>query len=154
MKQSLARLVDVILRRIEEQPDSPQSEKGLRSWLVRQGYAKRDIDAAMKLVLPRFQEYMDGGPPFRPTSVRALSPSEEHKLTGEARAALLRLEFYELVSPYERETILDRLNHFDGPVGMEELDYLLSWLVCGARDYESQQTIYGVLEGDGHTTLH
>jgi len=33
------------------------------------------------------------------------------------------------------------------------LDYLLSWVVCGGRDVESQQTIFSVLEGDGGT-LH
>ena len=50
MKQSLIELVDVILRRIQEQPERAKSESGLRKWLAGQGYKKRDIDAAMKLV--------------------------------------------------------------------------------------------------------
>jgi hypothetical protein len=43
------------------------------------------------------------------------------------------------------------LGHFEGEVGLEELDYLLSWLVCGGRDVEFQQTVANVLEGRGDT---
>ena len=147
MKQSLMKLVDVILRKMEEQPEVRQSESGLRSWLAGEGYSKRDIDAAMKLVGPRFrpQVRMED---YRPGPVRALSIFEEQKMSPEARSAFARLEFYGLIDPYEREMILDRLGHFDGEVGLEELDYLLSWVVCSARDYESQHTIYNVLEGE------
>ena len=69
----------------------------------------------------------------------------------EARDALSRLEFYSLISPQERETILENVVQFDGRVGLDELDYLLSWIVCGNRDFESQQTIYSVMEGQADT---
>lgn len=152
MKQSLVKLVDVILRRIEEHPGTQVSESGIRSWLAGQGYNKRDIDAALKLVRPcmagelRVQAHS-------PTTGRMFSAIEEYKLTTEARDALVRLELYDLISHQEREMILDRLNHFEGEVGLGELDYLLSWVVCGGRDVESQQTIFNVLEGQGDT-LH
>ncbi len=155
MKQTLVKLVDVILRRIEEHPETRQNEGRIRSWLLRQGYNKRDIDAAIKLVRPKLAKSggpLDNRPPhgaYRPTPVRRLLPFEEQKLTSEAQAALARLEQFELLSVHERELILDRLNHFDGPVGLEELDYLLSWLICSGRDYESQHTIYTVFEGEG-----
>ena len=153
MKPSLVKLVDVILRKIEEHPAGAQvSESGIRSWLVRQGYNKREIDAALKLVRPCLE------PDHRiiqhsPVSARVLSALEEYKLTAEARDALVRLELYQLIDPQEREMILDRLNHFDSEVGIEELDYLLSWVVCGGRDVESQQTILNVLERQADT-LH
>jgi uncharacterized protein Smg (DUF494 family) len=153
MKPSLVKLVDVILRKIEEHPAGAQvSESGIRSWLVRQGYNKREIDAALKLVRPCFE------PDHRvvrhsPVSARILSALEEYKLTSEARDALVRLELYQLIDPQEREMILDRLNHFEGEVGLEEMDYLLSWVVCGGRDVESQQTILNVLERQADT-LH
>ena len=54
MKQSLTKLVDVILQKLAEQPDTASTEPGLRSWLKRQGYATRDIDAALKMVDPKF----------------------------------------------------------------------------------------------------
>jgi uncharacterized protein Smg (DUF494 family) len=149
MKHSLTKLVDVILRRIQENPEATPSEKGLRTWLARQGYDKRDIDAAMKLVVPRFAGAPMNEQPHM--TVRMLSAYEEYKLSIEARNALVRLEVYGLLSPYEREMVLDYLNHYEGEVGLEELDYLLSWMVCSNRDVEFQQTFYNVFEGKGDT---
>lgn len=151
MKSSLVELVDVIVRRIQEHPDARPTEKGLRTWLRRQGYTKRDIDAALKLVGRHFSVLpTDAG---RATTVRMYSAYEEYKLSPQARQALTRLEVYGLLEPYEREMILDYANHFEGHVDIEELDYLLSWMVCSNRDVECQQTFYSVFEGKGET-LH
>ena len=154
MKHSVTDIVDVILRRLEEHPEALPSEKGLRSWLSRQGFNKREIDAAMKLVKPGF---ICAPHPMAQTqtqnSVRMLSIIEEYKLTPEARNALARLELYGLLDPYDREMILDYLNHFDGEVGLDELDYLLSWMICSGRDVAYQQTLFDVFEGK-KDTLH
>ncbi|MCC6143316.1 MAG: DUF494 family protein [Candidatus Hydrogenedentes bacterium] len=152
MKAPLNELVNEILQRLEEHPERAPSESGIRSWLVRQGYNQRDIDAAMRIMRPRFasaRPLTSRGP----AAVRQLSPYEEYKLAPEARDALARLELYELIDPFEREMILERLNQFDGEVGLEELDYLLSWLLYSTRDVETQQTIYNVFEGN-RDTLH
>ncbi|HPO14656.1 MAG TPA: DUF494 family protein [Candidatus Hydrogenedentes bacterium] len=151
MKAQLVELVGVILRRIEEQPGIPPSESRMRSWLVRQGYNKRDIDAAIKMVWERI---ISASPVTRriPGAVRQLSNYEAQKLSREAREALARLDLYELMDPMEREMLLDRLGQFEGEVGMEDLDYLLSWILCSTRDVESQQTIFNVFEGS--RTLH
>lgn len=146
MKPSVTELVSVILAKIRENPGEPQSENGLRSWLRLQGYNKRDIDAAIKLVRPRFVARPRVAE-YRPGSVRSLSLLEEHKLTPEARDALARLDMYELIDPFEREMILDRMHQFEGVVGLQELDYLVSWIVCGGRDVEFQQAISQVLDG-------
>lgn len=172
MKNSLVELVNVIVRRIQAHPDAPPSEKVLRSWLTRQGYAKRDIDAAIKLVRPRFSKVLEKGSrrengtdtgfhfaglheslcqPPRCNSVRVLSVHEEYKLTPEAHNALTRLELSGMIDPYEREMIMDYLDHFEGEVGLEEMDYLLSWMVCSGRDVESQQAFFNILEGKGET---
>jgi uncharacterized protein Smg (DUF494 family) len=152
MKHSVTDIVDVILRRLQEHPEALPSEKGLRSWLSRQGYNKREIDAAIKLVKPGFPSVPH---PMTPTqtqsSVRLLSILEEYKLTPEARNALARLELYGLLDPYDREMILDYLNHMDGEVGLDELDYLLSWMVCSGRDVAYQQTLFDVFEGKKDT---
>jgi len=152
MKHSVTDIVDVILRRLQEHPEALPSEKGLRSWLSRQGYNKREIDAAIKLVKPGFPSVPH---PITPTqtqsSVRLLSILEEYKLTPEARNALARLEIYGLLDPYDREMILDYLNHLDGEVGLDELDYLLSWMVCSGRDVAYQQTLFDVFEGKKDT---
>ncbi len=152
MKQSLLKLVDVILRKMDEHPDAPQSETVIRSWLRRQGYNKRDIDAAIRMVGPRFQA-RPRIEEYRVRAVRTLAVYEEFKLSDEARDALFRLDRYGLLDPFEREMIFDRLGHFEGVVGLDELDYLLASVVYGGRDVESQQTMFNVLEGPGET-LH
>lgn len=152
MKQALSELINVILQRLEEHPETSPSETGMRSWLAGQGYKKRDIDAAMRLVgagLAGDQAKANG----RSAGMRHLSNTEAHKLTAEARDALARLDLYGIIEPFEREMILDRVIQMDGVVTMDELDYLLSWLVMGSRDVESQQTVYQVFEGVSGT-LH
>jgi len=150
MKHSLIELVDVIIRQIQDRPEGPPSETTLRTWLVRQGYTAREIDAAMKLVGPRVSQ-LPSQTGRAPTTVRLLSPFEEAKLSPEARHSLARLELYGLLDSYEREMVLDYLNHAEGVVGLDELDYLLSWMVCGNRDVGFQETFYTVLEGKGDT---
>ena len=152
MKQALTELIDVILQRLEEHPDAPPTEHGIRSWLTGQGYNKRDIDAAIRLVGAQFHE-----PVARENRalgvVRQLSTIEAHKLSIEARDALARLELYELIDPYERELILERVAQMEGTVSLEDLEYLLSWFLVGTRDVESQQTLFQVFAGRGGT-LH
>jgi uncharacterized protein Smg (DUF494 family) len=152
MKASLAKLVDVIRQHLEEHTESPPTEKGMRSWLAREGYKKGDIDEALKVMRSQF-----GGAhrvsERHPGSVRQLSNFESHKMTLEAKQALVRLELYELIAPYEREVLLERLSQYEGEVGIEDFDYLLSWVLCSTRDVESQQTVYAVMEGPQHT-LH
>lgn len=150
MKQALTELIDVILQRLEENPDGTPTEKGMRSWLAGQGYNKRDIDAAIRLVGVQFNQ-----PVAREDrvigSVRQLSATESYKLTVEARDALARLELYELIDPYERELILERVSQMEGMVSLEDLEYLLSWFLVGTRDVESQQTLFHVFEGRSGT---
>ena len=152
MKQVLSELINVILQRLEEYPESPPTEHGMRKWLAGQDYKKRDIDAAMRLV---GAELPGDRPEGRRTtgSVRHLSSVESHKLSMEARDALARLELYELIDPFERELVMERIVQMEGQVTLEDLDYLLSWYLMGTRDVETQQTLYQVFEGNGGT-LH
>ncbi len=151
MKQSLTKLVDVILQKLAEHPESGSVEPGLRTWLLREGYAKLDIDAAFKMVGPAIGPAR--GRRSGSATVRHLSDFESYRMLPEVRDALVRLELYELLDPHEREMLLERLDQFEGVVGLHDLDYLLHWLVCPTRDVEHQQTIFNVL--DGHRgTVH
>lgn len=150
MKQSLTKLVSVILQKLQERPDGLASEAGLRTWLLREGYAKNDIDVAMNMVRPRLEagpHVMEGSP----LVTRQLSDYESGKLSREARDALARLEMYDLLDPMERESVLDRIDQFEGEVGLADLDYLIAWLVFPHRDVEHQQAILRVLEGREQT---
>ncbi len=151
MKQSLTKLVDVILRKLAQHPEGGSVEPGLRKWLLREGYAKHDIDAALKMVGPAIGSVR--GRKSGPATIRQLSDYESYRLSPEARDALVRLELYELIDSHEREMLLERLDQFDGVVGLHDLDFLLHWLICPTRDVEHQQTIFNVL--DGHRgTVH
>jgi len=144
MKPSITELVGVILQRLEEYPDTPPSETKMRSWLAGQGYSKRDIDDAIRLIAPRFTKTE---PIHRqPGAVRHLSTFENYKLTPDARNALVRLELSELIESHEREMIMDRLFQFEGEVTLEDLEYLVSWIICTSRDVETQQTVYAVFD--------
>lgn len=151
MKQTLIKLVDAILKQMEEQPELMQSESGIRTWLTQKGFNKRDIEDVLKLVRPRFAHRPPAPASHGRLAVRALSYYEAYKLSPEARDALVRLELSGLIDAYEREMILERLNHIEGEAGMDELDYILSWVVAGTRDYETQKTLYNVFEGQGDT---
>ena len=152
MKQALTELIDVILQRLEEHHDAPPTEHGMRSWLAGQGYNKRDIDAAIRLIGAQFHEPVVQEDRAR-GAMRHLSSIEAYKLTDEARDAIARLELYELLDPYERELILERVAQMEGMVSLEDLEYLLSWFLVGTRDVESQQTLFQVFEGRSGT-LH
>ncbi len=146
MKQTVAELVDVILRRLDERPGTPPTEGGMRNWLAGQGYNKRDIDKAIDVVRPHLAQTSHLVKQI-PGSVRHLSGFEANKLAPEARDALARLDVYELMNPLEREMLMERIVQSEGEVGMEELDYLVSWILCSTRDVESQQTVLDVFEG-------
>jgi len=152
MKAAVAELVSVILQQLEEGAGTAPSEQGIRLWLAKKGYNKRDIDAAMALVAPRFARPHTHAV-HSPTAVRHLSSYEACKLSLEARDALVRLELHELIEPHEREMLLERLGQFEGEVGMDDLDYLLSWIIYSTRDVESAQTIYNVFD-DNPTALN
>lgn len=139
-------LVDVVIQKLQELPEGSFSESRIRSWLSKKGYSNRDIDAAIQAVRPRYAFAHEIAHAV-PTSPRHLSGYESFKLVTEARDALARLDLYQLIDPFERELILERLDQFEGTVGMEELEYLVSWIVCATRDIEHQQTVFSVLNG-------
>lgn len=146
MKEMVAELVSVILQRSQETGVSPAADKNMRSWLSAKGYKKRDIEAAMKVIHSRLQS----GPKTnaRHGAMRQLSAWEYSKMTAEARAALARLDQYEMLSGYEREMLLERVSQMEGEVTIDDLDYLVSWLLCSVRDVETQNTIYQIFEGE------
>lgn len=145
MKPALIKLVDAILRHMEEHPETAPTEYGIRKWLAQQGCTKRDIESAMRILRPRFSA-TSAGAVENPVSTRPLTDTELYKLAPQARDMLARLDAYGLIDPYEREMILERLNHFEGEIGLEELDFLLSWVVYSTRDFETQQTFNRVIE--------
>jgi uncharacterized protein Smg (DUF494 family) len=143
----VAELVGLIVRRVQETPEGRRpSAKSLRAWLKRRGFQKQDIDAALKLALERLE------PVTQPAALqhvpRMLSTYEERKLTPQAREALFRLERYGLITPAEREMVLERLPHVEGTLDPDGLDFLLAWVVYPTRTIAEQQSLMAVLHNE------
>lgn len=147
MKTSIAELITVIKQRLQARPEDKLNDPNLRRWLSRKGYSKGDIDAALRVMHAR------GNAPQRrlPGLVRQLSTHEAIKLSPQVRETLARLDLYEMLDPFTRELVLERLQQMEGEVGMDELDYALSWAYAPARDVESLQTLYNIFDGASET---
>ncbi|HOJ32229.1 MAG TPA: DUF494 family protein [Candidatus Hydrogenedentes bacterium] len=146
MKPFLVKIVDAILRHIEENPHTIHTEKGIRRWLKELGYTKRDIDSALRLLKPHFPNGFSSSVEKQTPVARPLTDLEIQKMRPAARDMLARLEMYGLIDPYLREAILEKVSVFDGTVGVEELEYLLAWLVFSVRDVETQHTFLRVIQ--------
>lgn len=144
MKPPITKLVDKIIRKLQESGGDLPSKAGIRTWLTRQGYASKDVDAAIEVV---GTDWGDSKSADTPLQTRVLSAYESYFLSAEALAALTRLEMYGMISPTERELILDKLDQFDGEMDMAALEYLISTQICAGYDIAHQQMIYQVLDG-------
>lgn len=151
MKVSIAKLVNVILERMATARGKAPTEKAMRTFLLRQGYNRNDIDSAIEIInthLAQKPVYSTQAPP-----VRQLAFYESTKISMEVHQAMTRLELMGLLDPFEREVLLERFIHSEGQADMESLDFALSYVVGTARNAEAQQTMLTVFEGYS-PTLH
>lgn len=145
MKPAITKLVDKIIRKLQESGGDAPSEAGLRIWLRREGHPAKDVDAALAVVRPELSPQPNQG--VAPRSTRVLSPWEAYFLTPEARAALSRLEMYGVIGATEREMILERLDQYDGEVDMSTLEYMLTTQICPGLDVAHQEMVYQIFDG-------
>lgn len=151
MKLSVAKLVNEILEHLVSATGKAPSEKAMRTFLLRRGYNRRDIESAIEFINAHLVE--------RPVysrqslSVRHLAFYESTKITQDAYQAMTRLELMGLLDPMEREVLLERFIHSEGQADMEALDFALSYFIGTARNAETQQTMISVFEGYS-PTLH
>ena len=150
MKTSVVKAVHAVLRQMEETPGALATESKVRSWLARQGFNKRDIEAAIKLMSTRLAGSLSVES-SGPRAIRQFAPFEYARLSADARSALMRLEMNDLIDPMEREMIIERLLHHEGDMDMEALDYLLSAVFGAMRNVEAQNAMFSTLEGFGPT---
>ncbi len=145
MKATVAKLVSYILEHIADKHDKAPSEKAMRSLLARKGYKRRDIDVAFEVINNQLMDkpvLSDAMPPLR-----QLAFYENNKIQQDVHHAMTRLEMMGLIEPIEREMLLERFLHTDGPADMEALDFALSYIICTGHNVEVQQTMLTVFEG-------
>ena len=151
MKVSIAELVNVILERMATTRGKVPTEKAMRTFLLRQGYNRNDIDSAIEIInthLAQKPVYSTLTPPLR-----QLAFYETTKVSMEVHQAMTRLELLGLLDSFEREVLLERFIHSEGQADMESLDFALSYVIGTARNAEAQQTMLTVFEGFS-PTLH
>ena len=144
MKTSITQIIDKIVQKLEENTRDMPYEAGIRSWLRKQGYSAKDVDAAIKEVKPQLDSWNGQ---LLPRHTRVLSPYEAFLLSPAAKSALQRLEMYGLIGVAEREIMLERLEQFEGEIDLGTLEYVLSTQICSGLDVAHQQILYQVLDG-------
>lgn len=151
MKVSIAELVNVILERMATMRGKVPTEKAMRTFLLRQGYNRNDIDSAIEII----NTHLAQKPVYSTltTPMRQLAFYETTKVSMEVHQAMTRLELMGLLDPFEREVLLERFIHSEGQADMESLDFALSYVIGTARNAEAQQTMLTVFEGYS-PTLH
>ncbi len=149
MKVTVAKLVSVILEKLEATGDKPPTEKAMRVYLMRQGYKRTDIDTALEFINTNLTDapvYSDQMP-----AMRQLAFYETTKVGREVHHTMARLELLGLLNPMEREMLLERFIHSEGQADMESLDFALAYMVGTTRNAETQQALLSAFEGYGPT---
>jgi len=150
MKTSITELISVILQHLEAKPGRRLSDPVLREWLSKKGYSRVEIDKALHAITASAGDR----PEQRgPGAVRHLTKWEAMRMRPEVRAALARLDLYEMLDPFTRELVLERLWQLEGEITMEDLDATLSWALTPNHDCETLQSVYTVFDGASET-LH
>ncbi len=137
-------ILDVLLYLFEnlmiDEPESDQDRDSLQSSLLEVGFTPQEIRKAFDWLdelaelrpacEPRTLE--TGGP------IRVLAPQEREKLDPEAQGFLMFLEQQGVLSPAQRELVLDRVIALDvGEVDVEELKWVILMVLFNQPDQEA-----------------
>jgi len=137
-------LLDVLLYLFEnlmvEDPESEQDRDCLQNSLIDAGFSPQEISKAFA--------WLDGlaqtRPAFDPRSihaggpVRVLAREEREKLEPEAQGFLMFLEQKSVLSPAQRELVLDRVIALDvGEVDVEDLKWVILMVLFNQPDQEA-----------------
>ena len=113
---------------IETYEDEPDPDRGaLREELEKAGFHDREIDKALKWLddLSASQNNPDRQPPQERT-IRVFSDVECRRMDAESRGYLMYLENTGILSPEQRELVIDRLM----ALGTEDIDVeRIKWVV-------------------------
>jgi Smg protein len=143
-------VLDVLLYLFEnlmvEDPDADQDRDSLQESLLEAGFSPQEISKAFTWL----DELAEMRPACAPRAidaggpVRVLAREEREKLEPEAQGFLLFLEQQGVLSPAQRELVLDRVIALDiGEVDLEDLKWIILMVLFNQPD---QQEAYAWLE--------
>jgi Smg protein len=137
-------ILDVLLYLFEnlmiDEPESDQDRDSLQSSLLEVGFTPQEIrkafdwlDELAELRPACEPQTLDAGGP-----IRVLAPQEREKLEPEAQGFLMFLEQQGVLSPAQRELVLDRVIALDvGEVDVEELKWVILMVLFNQPDQEA-----------------
>lgn len=141
MKENLLDVLRFLFENLMNQdPDADQDRASLQSSLLEVGFSPREIRRAF--------EWLDELAEIRPSCapgtvaaggpVRVLAPQELEKLDTEAQGFLMYLEQQGVLSPAQRELVLDRVIALDcGEVDDDELKWVILMVLFNQPDQEA-----------------
>jgi len=144
MRMMKENILDVLLYLFEnimvEDPDADQDRDSLQSSLLDVGFSPQEISKAFKWL----DELAELRPACAPNTldaggpIRVLAPQEREKLDVEAQGFLMFLEQQGVLSPAQRELVLDRVIALDvEEVDVEELKWVILMVLFNQPDQEA-----------------
>lgn len=141
MKENLLDVLRYLFENLMNQdPDGDQDRESLQSSLLEVGFSPREIRRAF--------EWLDDLSEMRPACapralatggpVRVLAAEERAKLDPEAQGFLMFLEQQGVLSPAQRELVLDRVIALDGgEADVDELKWVILMVLFNQPDEEA-----------------
>jgi Smg protein len=128
MKETVLDVLMYLFECFVDSEDEPEPDRNeLREELERAGFREREIDRAL--------DWLDGlnvadvsadAPAPRTTTVRIYDALEQERLDPHCRGYMLHLEQIGILSPTQREVVIDRLMALDGSdIDIEQLKWVV-----------------------------
>lgn len=122
---------------LEDQPDVPERDE-LASDLTRAGFASDNVERALDwladLAGDRDRPSIDVGD----RAMRVFSESETMRLDADARGCLLTLERSGILSPLQREIVIERLLALEAPeLGIDQVKWVALMVLSSQPGQES-----------------
>jgi len=161
MQHRLSELLEFIIQEIADAPALSGHGDEIRQRLADKGYEQNEIDDALQMIHAASATLVSGPvadsreetrPEKCRTTYRVLSLWERAKLTVDAQQQLMRLERTGLLSPGERETVIERAMQADGLVDGPEINVLAAWTVLPGGGVSRQRILLDLIgETDSET---
>ncbi len=128
MKETVLDVLMYLFECFVDSEDEPEPDRNeLREELERAGFREREIDRALDwLDGLNVAEFATDVPVPRTSTVRIYDALEQERLDPQCRGYMLHLEQIGILSPTQREVVIDRLMALDGSdIDIEQLKWVV-----------------------------
>jgi Smg protein len=132
MKETVLDVLMYLFESFVDSEDEPEPDRNeLREELARAGFRDREIDRALDWLDGLNASDVDTGAPGpRSTTVRIFDRFEQERLDSSCRGYLLHLEQVGILTPTQRELVIDRLLALDAiDIDIEQVKWVVMMLL-------------------------